>query len=217
MVDLPGQVVVAVLTRAPSAGGKSRLFAALDRPPDPRLLSALLLDTLDGVRLPGVTRVVVVEPGDACGDVQRLVPDDVRVIAQSTGTLGERMRAAMAGLLAEGAASVVLVGSDLPDITPDRIAAAAALASGDPASVVLGPAEDGGYYLIAASRLPDVFDGIAWGTPRVLEQTRARAGRRGLRVHLVEPMQDVDTADALRSVVARRTRSWVAATAPWTG
>jgi len=49
MVGVPGPIVVAVLTRAPSRGGKSRLFAALGRPPDPTLLSALLLDTLDGV------------------------------------------------------------------------------------------------------------------------------------------------------------------------
>ena len=77
MVGVPGPIVVAVLTRAPSRGGKSRLFAALGHPPDPTLLSALLLDTLDGVSLSGTTRVVFVDPADACDDVRALVPRDV--------------------------------------------------------------------------------------------------------------------------------------------
>ena len=208
MVDVPGPVVVAILTRAPSRGGKSRLFAALDRSPDEALLSSLLLDTLDGVELPGATRVVVVEPADACEDVRAIIPANVRVVAQSVGGLGDRMRAAMAHLLGEGAAGVVLIGSDLPDITPAVIAEAVAYLTDDPESLVLGPSADGGYYLIAATRLPDVFEGIDWGGPHVLEQTRSIADSRHLRVHLLAAMRDVDTPDDLRSVVAPRTQTW---------
>src|SRR5688572_19212007 len=60
MVDVSQALVVAVLTRAPSSGGKSRLFRALGLAPDPALLSALLLDTLEGVTVPEVRRVVAV-------------------------------------------------------------------------------------------------------------------------------------------------------------
>jgi rSAM/selenodomain-associated transferase 1 len=209
MVGEPGPIVVAVLTRAPSRGGKSRLFAALGRPPDPALLSALLLDTLDGVRLDGTIRVVCVEPVEACDDVRTLVAPDVRVQPQRGESLGDRMRLTMDDLFADGASIVVLVGSDLPDITASSISSAIARLQDDPASLVLGPARDGGYYLIAATTTPDVFEGIEWSSPRVLEQTRAAASQHGLRVHLLEPLGDVDTLEDLQSVRARRTRSWV--------
>jgi uncharacterized protein len=208
MVGEPGPIVVAVLTRAPSRGGKSRLFAALGRPPDPALLSALLLDTLDGVDLPGITRMVFVEPADACDEVRALVPSDVRVSPQPTGSLGDRMRSTMGQLLHGGASIGVLVGSDLPDITPSLIAEAIATLRSDPQSLVLGPAQDGGYYLIAATVVPNVFHGVEWGSARVLEQTRAAAATSELRVHLLDPLRDVDTAEDLRRVRARRTRAW---------
>jgi len=209
MVDVPGPVVVAVLTRAPSrGGGKSRLFAALGCAPDEALLSALLLDTLDGATLPGTTRVIAVEPADACEDVRALVSGEIRVVPQAVGTLGDRMRTTMSELFGGGAGVVVLIGSDLPDITPDVIEHAVAHLARDPDSLVLGPAADGGYYLIAATREPDVFDAIDWGSPQVLEQTRAAAARRGQQVQLIEPMRDVDTPDDLWSVVALRTSAW---------
>jgi rSAM/selenodomain-associated transferase 1 len=211
MVGVPGPAVVAVLTRAPSRGGKSRLFAELGRPPDAALLSALLLDTLDGVRLPGMTRVVFVDPADACDEVRAIVPRDVDVRAQAEGSLGERMRNAMASLFDEGATIVVLVGSDLPDITPERIATAVAHLKRDPGALVLGPAHDGGYYLIASTTIPNVFDDVEWGSPRVLEQTRSSAERSGQRVELIDSLRDVDTLEDLRSVVAPRTRAWLRA------
>jgi rSAM/selenodomain-associated transferase 1 len=213
MVGEPGPVVVAILTRAPSRGGKSRLFAALRRPPDPALLTALLLDTLDGVQLAGTARAVFVDPPDACDGVRPLVPADVRVRPQPGGSLGDRMRLTMDGLFAEGASIVVLVGSDLPDITPSPIAGALSILRDDPTSLVLGPAHDGGYYLIAAAKTPNVFDGIAWGSPRVLEQTRAVAERNGQKVQLIEPLRDVDTPEDLLSVKAFRTRAWRASIA----
>jgi rSAM/selenodomain-associated transferase 1 len=211
MVGVPGPAVVAVLTRAPSRGGKSRLFAELGRPPDAALLSALLLDTLDGVRLPGMTRVVFVDPADACDEVRAIVARDVDVRAQAEGSLGERMRNAMASLFDEGATIVVLVGSDLPDITPERIATAVAHLKRDPGALVLGPAHDGGYYLIASTTIPNVFDDVEWGSPRVLEQTRSSAERSGQRVELIDSLRDVDTLEDLRSVVAPRTRAWLRA------
>jgi len=200
--------VVAVLTRAPSAGGKTRLFAALGRSPDPSLLTALLLDTLDGVRASGLACVVAVDPPAASDEVRRLVPDGVTVRPQPAGTLGERMRALMAALLGEGSPAVVLVGSDLPDLRGDLIHAALAHLADDPGSLVLGPAADGGYYLIGATSVPAVFDGVAWGGPDVLAQTIAAAGRAGQRVHLLEGLRDVDTPEDLEATRGPRTSAW---------
>ena len=214
MVGRPQADVVGVLTRAPSAGGKSRLFAGLGRAPDPDLLAALLLDTLDTIAVGGTSRVVVVEPAAACDEVRALVPPDVEVIAQRGDSLGERMRQAMVDLFARGAARVVLIGSDLPAIGPRPVREAVAVLTRDPAALVLGPATDGGYYLIAAARVPDVFDGIEWGGARVLAQTHAAAAAAQWPIALVESASDVDTVDDLRTLLARggssaaRTMAW---------
>lgn len=213
MVDVAGARVLAILTRAPSAGGKSRLFAALGRAPDPALLAALLLDTLDAATIGGITRVIAVTPPDACGEIAALVPSDVIVVPQSDGDLGERMRSVFTCLLEAGATSVVLIGSDLPGIERASVSAAFDALADDTGALVLGPAADGGYYLIGATRVPPVFDGIEWGSHRVLERTRTVAARAGLRVVLLGISEDVDTADALFRIAdhgdARRTRVWV--------
>lgn len=212
MVDAAGADVLAVLTRAPSSGGKSRLFAELGRRSDPQLLEALLLDTIAAAP-PGVRVVVVVTPGSACEDVRTLV-GAIEVIPQVQGDLGERMRAAMADLFEQGARTVALIGSDLPHITPAVITEAFEALERDPESLVLGPAADGGYYLIAARRVPDVFTGIEWGTDRVLDHTRRAALAQGLKVHLLNEMTDVDTAGDLREICAGnaappRTAEWL--------
>jgi rSAM/selenodomain-associated transferase 1 len=217
MVGAAQADAVAVLTRAPSAGGKSRLFAALGCAPDPALLTALLLDTLDHLRAAPVRLVVVVDPATAIDEVRALVPADVGVLAQHEGTLGLRMRAAMADCFAAGASRVALVGSDLPAISAAAVTEAFARLASDPDALVLGPAADGGYYLIAAAAVPDVFDGIDWSTNRVLDQTRRAAAAAGLRVSLVAPLADIDTAADLQRLVDRddgrstRTAAWARA------
>ena len=213
MLDVAGARVVAVLTRAPSSGGKTRLFEALGRAPDSRLLAALLLDTVDGAAAPGVSRVVSVTPASGCGEVLSLLPSGIDVLPQSDGTLGERMRSTFASLLENDARAVLLIGSDLPGITPAIVATAFEMLERDPDALVLGPAADGGYYLIGATRVPPVFDGIEWGSDAVLAHTTAAAAIAGLRVSLVDALTDVDTPDDLQQVArerpASRTAAWV--------
>lgn len=121
---------------------------------------------------------------------------DVRCIHRQEGDdLGERMRhAAARELAAEDVDSVLIIGSDCPALTADYLESAlAALADG--VELVLGPARDGGYVLIGLRRVPaGLFDGVEWGGANVREQTLARAGKLGLRRHLLAPSWDVDTA-----------------------
>jgi len=211
MVGVAETPVVAVLARAPSAGGKRRLFAALGRAPDAALLRALFLDTLDAVLAAGYPSIVGVDPPDAVDEVRALVPSDVAVVAQREGDLGQRMQALMAEAFAGGATAVVLVGSDLPDLPVQSIHDALTSLVRHPGAVVLGPAADGGYYLIAARHVPAAFTGIEWGGPLVLAQTE-RAVARGGRVCLfVDRHGDVDRPEDLRRVRAARTRAWVKA------
>jgi rSAM/selenodomain-associated transferase 1 len=231
MVDLAGARVLAVLTRAPSSGGKSRLFASLGVPADSRLLEALLLDTIESAAAPGVRVVVAVTPPTACDEVRATlrshstaltrgqtptltpVPIDALVIPQVDGDLGERMRATMAALFVGGAAAVALIGSDLPHIRSSSIVTAFDTLTHDRDALILGPAADGGYYLVASTRVPDVFTQIDWGTSRVLAQTEDAARARGLRVHLLPVLTDVDTSEDLRTVAAEgrapRTAAWI--------
>jgi glycosyltransferase A (GT-A) superfamily protein (DUF2064 family) len=97
---------------------------------------------------------------------------------------------------------VALVGTDIPWVSRDLVRRAfLGLAS---AEVVLGPAHDGGYYLVALPRpQPALFEGMEWSTPGVLAATRERASALGLRVQCLEPMHDIDTFDDLRDTWER--------------
>src|SRR2546430_1702524 len=120
--------------------------------------------------------------------------------------LGERLAAAIADELAEGPGPVLVIGADAPHVPAAPLAEAAAALAGR-ADVVLGPAADGGYYLIGIrGPAPDLFAGIAWSTAGVLAATRAQAEAAGLAVHLLPPGFDVDeVADLvrLRALLAR--------------
>lgn len=220
MVGRSAARVVAILTRAPSAGGKHRLFAELGRPQDPDLLEALLLDTLDGVADPRWQRVVVVEPADACAAVAAFIGPGVGVMSQPSGTLGARMRETMALAFALGAGAVVLIGSDLPAITAAQIDAAFDAIDEEPGRVVLGPATDGGFYLIGGTAPPPALDDIVWSRPTVLDDTVRAMARVGVGVRLLEPLDDVDSLADLRHLTAigeahgpqcaPRTRRWAA-------
>jgi hypothetical protein len=117
--------------------------------------------------------------------------------AQGEGDLGMRMARALAGALAHGAPGL-LIGCDCPVLTPDYLRrAAAALGRGNDA--VLGPVEDGGYVLIGLARAPpaQLFEGIAWGSASVMQETRARLARGKRRWQELELLWDLDRPEDL--------------------
>jgi len=121
---------------------------------------------------------------------------DLQYSAQSSGDLGERMGKAFQSVLEPGPAAAVCIGSDVPAITP-AILQQAFESLGDH-DVVLGPANDGGYYLIGMKRFyPELFSGIEWGTGQVWKQTWAAAARMGLRVAQLPTLPDVDRPEDL--------------------
>ncbi|MCA1990227.1 MAG: TIGR04282 family arsenosugar biosynthesis glycosyltransferase, partial [Desulfarculus sp.] len=120
---------------------------------------------------------------------------------QDSGDLGRRMDLALTRALAEGEERAVLIGSDCPGLTAEILEQAfAVLADHD---LVLGPAQDGGYYLVGLRRpAPEIFRGIAWGSDRVLRQTLNRAGELGLRVALLPELADLDRPEDLPRLVS---------------
>lgn len=117
---------------------------------------------------------------------------------QPPGDLGQKMQAAFAQSFARGAAVVVIIGTDCPGLTTAHLTAAfRALETHD---VVLGPATDGGYYLLGMKQLwPDLFQNKAWSTETVRAATEADVQRLKLSLCLLPELRDVDTAADLRA------------------
>jgi rSAM/selenodomain-associated transferase 1 len=110
---------------------------------------------------------------------------------QATGDLGRRMHLAMQCAFDGGARRVVLVGTDIPGLTAAILEQA--FAALDEKDLVIGPSIDGGYWLVGMTRPENIFDGITWSRPDVLENTLTLARRKGMTPGLLDPLNDLDT------------------------
>ncbi len=125
----------------------------------------------------------------------------VHLRCQQGTDLGGRMRRALDTGLADGG-PVILVGTDCPDLTAQDMQEAHNALAGD-CAVALGPAEDGGYYLIGLRRpLAALFHDMPWGTSAVLPQTRRRLREAGVRWHELSVRRDIDTPEDLAHLAA---------------
>ena len=192
-----------VFGKAPVAGrAKTRLIPALGAEGAARLQARLLDDALARARAAGPCSLELWGAGaDPDGMLAAAAERQGAVLrAQCAGDLGRRMHAALAAATADGGPAMV-VGTDSPGLSPERIRSADALLATHDA--VLGPAEDGGYVLLGLHHAPwTLFDGVAWGTDRVLGDTRTRIRALGWRHAELEPAWDVDRPDDLERVAA---------------
>jgi rSAM/selenodomain-associated transferase 1 len=190
------------MARAPSSPGKTRLEPHLSAARLHTLRRALILDTLAVVHaIPGFDVFLFVTPDECVEEIAALGPVSIACEPQGEGDLGQRMRSAFEHLLeTRGYAAAILVGTDSPLMTRDHLAAAreTLAASG---GVGLGPADDGGYFLIGADAVHDaLFRGVTWGSHTVLADTLRIAAREGVETRLVGSAYDVDTIEDLRRV-----------------
>ncbi len=166
-----------------------------------RLYHGFLEDILEeSAQLPGLESAIFYAPAAGRGFFQKLAPAGVRLAPQEGRDLGERMARAVARGFAAGFSRVLLRGSDTPDLPGAILLEAKEILEADQAEVVLGPASDGGYYLVGLKTLyPELFQGLPWSGSMVLAETLRRARRLSLRVHLLNSWPDIDTyADLLR-------------------
>jgi uncharacterized protein len=187
------------MVKAPQAGRvKTRLAASIGAVEAVRCYSVLLARTVRRLAGDGrwATRLAVTPDGAAprmAAWGRAIAP--VAVMAQGPGGLGERMQRAMDGL---PPGPVVIVGSDIPGIGRGDVAAAFRALGGDDA--VLGPADDGGYWLVGQRRVPRtlrLFDGVRWSSEDTLADTLANL--EGRKVSLLRTMWDLDSeADHVR-------------------
>ena len=196
-----GGTAVVVFLKAPRLGlVKTRLARSVGEVRALEIYRALAQQQL--AALPEAwARWVSFTPADAAAEVRAWVGEGVTLLAQPPGELGERLHAGFRAAFAAGASRALVVGADCPALDRARLEAAErCLATHD---AVLGPASDGGFYLLGLRASdPELLRGIAWGTEEVAAQTRQRLRERRWAVAELPVATDVDDAASLQAVLA---------------
>jgi rSAM/selenodomain-associated transferase 1 len=187
--------VLGLFAKLPRPGRvKTRLAAATSAEWAAQVAAAFLHDLVERLAAVAARRVLAFDPPAVERDFADIAQGRFALVPQRGADLGQRMAAFVTDQLRGGAASVVLVGTDSPTLPVSFVEHA--FAELGRADVVLGPATDGGYYLIGcAGRVPPVFDDIAWGGRSVLAETVARLADPAWRLALLPPWYDVDTLE----------------------
>jgi rSAM/selenodomain-associated transferase 2/rSAM/selenodomain-associated transferase 1 len=194
-----------VFTRWPEPGkAKTRLIPALGEEGAAKLQREMTEHTLALARRFASDGIADLEVRYEGGDRERMrgwLGSRHALRPQGGGDLGERMARAARSAFDSGSTAAVVVGTDCPDLSPDVLGGA--FAGLDRADVVVGPATDGGYYLIgmaasaAAKSIPCIFEGIPWGSGEVLSRTLLRAEVAGVTLEQLRQLPDVDRPEDL--------------------
>ena len=192
-----------VFLKAPRAGTvKTRIAQTAGEQRALNIYTEMVERVLESVRdLPNVE--LRFAPDDARDDVQPWRREHWSAQPQGPGDLGERLQRAFADAFAGGAERVVIIGSDCPEVRAGDVRTAwKELRSHD---VVVGPAIDGGYWLIGLrAPQPELFHGIPWSSEQVLGETLARAKSLKLRMQLLRILTDIDTEADWNAYVRER-------------
>jgi uncharacterized protein len=195
---------LAVMTKAPQAGRvKTRLVPPLTPEEAAELNRSFLRDTAAAMSNAAgkgtASGIAVYTPIGAESVYTGILPAGFSLLPQRGDKFGERLYFAVEDLFRCGFDSVCLIDSDSPTVPAENFAEAVELLSTSEDRVVLGPSDDGGYYLIGVNK-PDrhLFEQVDWSTERVLNQTIQRATEIGLEVKLLPTGYDVDDDAGLR-------------------
>lgn len=204
----PEKERLVVVAKAPALS-KTRLAQEVGACAALAVASALLEDTLATVANTGREVLVAFTPQSARQDFAERAPF-AQLAQQPEGDLGDRLESALRDALADRSRAV-LIGTDTPHVSRSLIDDAfRALQS---AEIVVGPASDGGFYLLglAAGSFPHgLFEGIEWSTPTVCERLVTNAARLGLRLAALPTLTDIDDVASLRRVVDGERRPGIA-------
>ena len=195
---------IVVVGKPPEAGvTKTRLSPPLTHSQAAELYAAFLVDCVELALRAGWDRVSVIYPPrrGARASLRDLLPPEVRLVAQAGSGLQGALTDAFERDLRAGFGQVVLIGSDNPSLPPETLEQASrGLTSSD---VVIGPSEDGGYYLIGMTAPHrGLFERITWSTDVVFDETLERAATLRLSVATLPRWYDVDTVEGFRRLVS---------------
>jgi uncharacterized protein len=199
-----GLCALAVMTKAPQAGRvKTRLVPPLTPEEAAELNKCFLRDTAAAISNAAdadtASGIAVYTPVGAESAYNDILPADFSLLPQRGDKFGERLYLAIEDLFKCGFESVCLIDSDSPTVPAENFEQAIELLSTSDDRVVLGPSDDGGYYLIGMKKPHrHLFERIDWSTERVLNQTMQRAIEIGIEFKLLSTGYDVDDAASLR-------------------
>lgn len=138
-------------------------------------------------------RLFFFSPSEAEAEIAAWLPGET-LLPQRGADLGARMAQAFTEAFARDARHVAIIGTDVPWVSRETVLEA--LAALDRADLVLGPSNDGGYYLLATTRpRPELFEGVGWGSASVLAATLQKAEALELRVRQLARLPDIDTLE----------------------
>jgi rSAM/selenodomain-associated transferase 1 len=193
-----------IMTKAPRAGQvKTRLTPPLTSEESAELNSCFLRDLARSIQQASLQStslgVGIYTPIGAESVYENILPDGFLLIPQRGDSFGERLAFATEDLLKAGFQSVCLINSDSPTVPTSSFVEAVNELGKHGDRIVLGPSDDGGYYLIGLKQLHRrIFEEIDWSTERVFHQTRQRAAEIGVDVHHLPHGFDVDGRATLR-------------------
>jgi uncharacterized protein len=192
--------VIVVMVKTPREGEvKTRLTPAISARQAASLAACFVQDSVN-LAIRAVPDVVVAYvPEDGQAELESMLPSGLTWITQKGKDLGERMQAAVEHAAGLGFGPILIIGTDSPTLPENMIETAFELLTTGKAEVVLGPAIDGGYYLVGMAKpVQGLFDRVDWGTSTACEQTVSNGNRLGLKVATLTGWYDVDTVEDLR-------------------
>jgi uncharacterized protein len=195
-----------LMTRIPIPGRtKTRLMKVLSGEECAQIHRCFLMDIFNTLKnIKDSTDVFLTyTPEDSLGIINEMVPEWIASFPQKGEKLGERMKASIDMLLKEGYKKVILIGSDIPDLSSKDIEDAFAVLDSD--DIVLGPTVDGGYYLVGMKKIhKELFsDNLKWGNKSVFEATVDIANKCSLKVGLASKYRDIDDEKDLLNFIER--------------
>lgn len=202
---MPDNPLILLFVKAPIKGRvKSRLAAVLGQDAALELYRSFVLDILATIEMTGIPCRVCYHPPDS-GDIAKgWLGDHLQYLPQEGKDLGERMEQSFRRAFSEDASRAILIGSDIPDLPPEILREA--MNRLDRTGAVIGPAKDGGYYLIGFRKeafFPGIFRGQEWSADRVLLKTLKIFEQEQREVFSLPSWQDVDTIDDLKDLIKR--------------
>ncbi|MGE0642448.1 MAG: TIGR04282 family arsenosugar biosynthesis glycosyltransferase [Nitrospira sp.] len=197
-----------IFAKAPIAGQvKTRLCPPLTPDEAATLHGSFVLDTLERTKIAVGKLKFQMDRYLACAPSSTHVffkimeeRQGVKLVDQVGNDLGARIYQAVTTMFGRGYRQTIIIGTDIPTLPLDHFKQA--LTSLEHHDLVLGPALDGGYYLIGMNQaVPELFTNIPWSTDQVLRLTQEKAAVLGLKTALIQPWRDVDTLDDLEALI----------------
>lgn len=194
---MSGKKLIIFVKNAVAGKVKTRLAASIGDEKALEVYRLLLRFTYDLAK--EVQAVKEVSYADESDQPDELIPEEFERTIQKGNDLGERMSHAFKSAIGDGHEYIVLIGSDCAELTPEIVEQA--FLSLKVNNVVVGPAEDGGYYLIGMNGYyPELFKDIKWSTGEVLSKTVEKIRTMGLSFALLPKLNDVDDLEDWQNV-----------------